>query len=92
MFIVSLINDITFQLKSRLDGSKSSSSYLFYAGTIYILMLDSFMYERLNSVNITSLKLILTFPEELISVMLPKQAYYLLFFVLLFFINASDYF
>ena len=41
---------------------------------------------------ITSLKTILTFPDELISVILPEQAYYLLICVLLFFTNLNYYF
>jgi hypothetical protein len=74
MFIVSLSNDATFQSKSRVDGSKSSSSCLLCAGIIEMLVFVEFMNELLNFVNMISLKTILTFPDELISVILPEQA------------------
>ena len=89
MFIVSLSNDATFQSKSRVDGSKSSSSCLLCAGMIDILVFVEFMNELLNFVNMMSVKTIFTFPDELISVILPEQAYVLLSFYFLFFKNVD---
>ena len=43
----------------------------------------------LNLVNIISVKTIFTFPEELISVIFPEQAYFLLIFIFLLFNNAD---
>jgi hypothetical protein len=56
---------------------------------IDILVFEEFIKELLNFVNIISLKTIFTFPEELIPVILPEQAYVLLNFYFLFFKNAD---
>ncbi len=42
-----------------------------------MLVFEEFIKELLNFVNIISVKTILTFPDELISLILPEHAYFL---------------